>query len=75
GMTSLSPNERFKKHKTGARSKKGHKISSYFVEKYGTFLRPSLYEHLNPMTRTEAVKMEEELALSLRRKGYAVWWN
>jgi hypothetical protein len=74
-MTSHSPEERFKKHKTGYRSKKGYKISSWFVEKYGLYLRPSLYEEYNPMTRADAIKMEERLALHLRRRGYAVWWN
>ncbi len=75
GMTSQSPEERFKKHKTGCRTKKGHKISSNIVEKYGLYLRPSLYEHLNPMTKEEALKMEEQLSLELRCKGYAVWFN
>lgn len=77
GMTSKTPKERFKQHKTGYRNKKGHKISSNIVQRYGSYLRPSLYDHinLNPMTRTEALKMEEKLALDLRRKGYAVWFN
>jgi hypothetical protein len=75
GMTSHSPKERFLKHKTGYRTKAGHKISSNIVEKYGLYLRPSLYEHLNPMTKAAATAMEEELALKLRRQGYAVWWN
>jgi hypothetical protein len=30
---------------------------------------------LKPMTREEALRMEEKLALDLRRKGYAVWFN
>ena len=75
GMTSLSPNERYKKHKEGAKSKKGYKISAYFPEKYGTFLRPSLYNQYNPMTKSEAIKMEKWLAGNLRQRGYAVWWN
>ncbi len=75
GMTSKTPEERFKQHKTGYRNKKGHKISSNIVQKYGRYLRPSLYNHLDKMTRTEALKMEEKLALELRRKGYAVWFN
>lgn len=75
GMTAHSPKQRFEKHKTGYRNKKGIKISAYFVEKYGLFLRPSLYEAYNPMTRDEAIKMEEKLALLLKRKRYAVWWN
>jgi len=77
GMTSKSPAERFKQHKTGYISKKGHDISSSIVYKYGSYLRPSLYDHLNqkPMNRDEALKMEERLAWDLRRKGYAVWFN
>lgn len=77
GMTSKSPSERLKQHKIGYVNKKGQKISSNIVQKYGTYLRPSLYEdiNLNPMTRQEALIMEEKLALDLRRKGYAVWFN
>jgi hypothetical protein len=77
GMTSKTPAERFKQHKTGYKSKKGYKLSAYIVERYGSYLRPSLYNHLNvkPMTRQEALLMEEKLAWDLRRKGYAVWFN
>lgn len=75
GMTSHSPKERFRKHKEGFKTKKGIKISSWYVEKYGLYLRPSLYSHLNPLTRSAAKKIEKELAESLRRRGYAVWWN
>lgn len=77
GMTSKTPEERFKQHKTGYRNQKGHKLSSNIVQKYGTYLRPSLYNHINvnPMTREQALKMEEKLALDLRRQGYAVWFN
>ena len=75
GMTSKTPKERFLQHKTGYRNKKGRKLSSNIVQKYGSYLRPSLYNHLPPMTRIEALKMEEPLALELRRKRYAVWFN
>ena len=77
GMTSKTPAERFKQHKTGYINKKGHKISANIVEKYGSYLRPSLYNQINEkiMTRTEALLMEKKLALDLRRKGYAVWFN
>jgi len=75
GMTSKTPKERFLQHKTGYRNRKGHKLSSNIVQKYGMYLRPSLYNHLDPMTRSEALKMEERLALELRRKRYAVWYN
>lgn len=75
GMSSKTPKERLEQHKSGYRNKKGHKLSSNIVQKYGKYLRPSLYNHLGLMTRTEALKMEEELALELRRKRYAVWYN
>src|SRR5436190_3736267 len=77
GMTSKTPEERFHQHKIGYIGKKGYKLSSYIVQKYGTYLRPSLYSHLNfkPMTQQEALKMEEKLAWALRKKGYAVWFN
>ena len=76
GMTSKTPKERFLQHKTGYRNKKGYKLSSNLVEKYGMYLRPSLYNHIQPIqTRAEALKMEEQLALELRRQRYAVWYN
>ena len=77
GMTSKTPAERFAQHKTGFINKKGHKLSANIVEKYGTYLRPSLYEHVNEktMTKQEALAMEIKLALDLRRKGYGVWFN
>ncbi len=77
GMTSKTPEERFKQHKTGYVNKNGHKLSAYVAEKYGSYLRPSLYNHinLNPMTREQALIMEKKLALDLRRQGYAVWFN
>lgn len=76
GMTSKTPKERFEQHKTGYRNSKGHKLSSNIVEKYGMYLRPSLYNHIKPCSsRSEAVKLEEHLALELRRKKYAVWFN
>lgn len=75
GMTSKSPQERFMQHRTGARSGKGHKLSSDIVRKYGRYLRPSLYQHIGPLSRVEALAVEKGLALELRRKGYAVWTN
>ena len=76
GMTSKTPKERFIQHKTGYRNKKGYKLSSNIVQKYGMYLRPSLYNHIEPLlTRAEAIKMEEQLALALRRQRYAVWFN
>lgn len=75
GMTSKTPQERFKQHKEGYKSKKGHQLSSNIVRKYGNFLRPSLYNHLEPKTKKGAIEAEEKLALLLRRQRYAVWFN
>lgn len=76
GMTSKTPKVRFDQHKTGYVNKKGHKLSANIVEQYGLYLRGSLFHHIDPMTtRAEALKMEENLALELRRQGYAVWFN
>jgi hypothetical protein len=77
GMTSKDPKERLQQHKTGYVNKKGIKLSAYIVQRYGIYLRPSLYDHLNlkPMTRAQALLMEKKLALDLRRQGYAVWFN
>ncbi len=76
GMTSKTPQERFKQHKTGARSKKGFKLSASIVEKYGLYIRSSLSSHIKPVrSRARALALEKALGLELRRKNYAVWWN
>jgi predicted GIY-YIG superfamily endonuclease len=76
GMTSKDPKERFMQHKTGYRNKKGYKISSNIVEEYGLYLRPSLYNHIDPFfTRKEALIAEAQITLELRRERYAVWSN
>jgi len=77
GMTSKTPAERLKQHKIGYINKKGHKLSAYIVQKYGSYLRPSLYDDINlkSMTRQQALLMEEKLAWDLRKQGYAVWFN
>jgi hypothetical protein len=72
-MTSRMPQERFTQHKSGTLSRKGHNLSSTIVKKYGRYLRPSLYQHIGPLSRAEAREVEKGSALELRRKGYAVW--
>ncbi len=75
GMTSKTPQQRLAQHKGGARSAKGHKLSADIVRRYGRYLRPSLYQHIGPLSRAEALEVEKGLALELRRKGHAVWTN
>ena len=71
GYSSLKPEERYKKHMTQARSKKGgHKISSGKVYNYGykrNGLRPRRYKNINPLSSQKmAEKKEIELAEKLR---------
>jgi hypothetical protein len=75
GQTSKTPQERFAQHRTGYRNAKGQKLSANIVERYGRYLRPSLYQHIGPLSRDEALEVERGLTLELRRKGYAVWSN
>jgi predicted GIY-YIG superfamily endonuclease len=66
GMTGLTPEERLANHKAGIKAAK-------VVQKYGVRLVPTLYEHLNPMSYEDAVRMEVELANSLRKRGFQVF--
>jgi hypothetical protein len=66
GMTGLTPEERFAKHKAGIRANR-------YVQKYGLRLLPRLYAYANPMPYEAAREMEVELAIALRGEGYAVW--
>lgn len=75
GMTSKDVYERFEEHITGSRSRRGHKLSSNIVRRYGRYLRGSLFNHLPLMNREEALEAERDLALKLRRQRYAVWFG
>jgi predicted GIY-YIG superfamily endonuclease len=66
GMTGLTPEQRFANHKAGVKA-------SSVVKKYGVRLVPTLYEHLNPLTYQDAVRLEGQLAESLRKRGFRVF--
>jgi hypothetical protein len=66
GMTGLSPDLRFDKHKAGIQANR-------YVLRYGLRLLPELYDCYNPMPYEAARDMEVELAIGLREEGYAVW--
>mgnify|MGYP001546001238 FL=1 len=66
GMTGLTPEARFSKHKKGERANR-------YVERYGLRLLPKLYAWANPMPYEAAREMEVELAIGLREEGYGVW--
>jgi predicted GIY-YIG superfamily endonuclease len=66
GLTGLTPQERFSRHKAG-------KQASRIVKRYGVRLLPNFYKHLNPMTYEKAAAMEVALAAALRALGHGVW--
>lgn len=65
-MTGLTPEARFANHKAGRKAAR-------VVRKFGVRLVPRLYAHLNPMTYARAKQMEQDLADSLRKRGYQVF--
>jgi len=68
GSTCLPAEERLRNHLTGNHGNR-------YVYRYGRRLRPEFTGHYPPMTRDEAELTERELALELRARGYAVWFN
>jgi hypothetical protein len=66
GMTSVSPEERFAKHKAG------HKDCS-LVRDYGLHLARKKFSALPLLSRSDAQAMEAKHANYLRSQGYAVW--
>ena len=66
GMTGLTPEERLANHQAGVKAAR-------VVRRFGVRLVPTLYEHLNPMSYQDAVRMEVELAESLRKRGFQVF--
>ena len=66
GMTGLTPEARFAKHKAGIRANR-------YARDFGVRLLPRLYAYANPMPYEAAREMEVELAIALREEGYGVW--
>lgn len=67
GKSGHSPDVRYRQHKAGIKS--GKKI----VTRFGMYLRRRMC-NLN-LSHDEAVRLEKELAYSLRAKGHGVWQN
>lgn len=72
GETSKSPEARFKEHSERKRNRKGP-LFSRVVFKHQKCLLPTLYSHLNPLSRAEAKKFEGEIAEALRLEGIPVY--
>jgi predicted GIY-YIG superfamily endonuclease len=66
GMTGLTPEQRLANHKAGIKA-------SRYVKRFGERLVPKLYEHLRPMSYTDALAMEKQLFDELKAKGYQVF--
>ena len=66
GMTGLTPEQRLANHLSGIKAAR-------VVTRYGVRLVPTLYEHLNPLTYEDALRLESELADSLRKRGFQVF--
>jgi hypothetical protein len=66
GVTGLTPEERFRRHKAGIQD-------SGIARRYGLRLLPELYAYLNPMPYEAAAEMEADLAKDLRAAGHGVW--
>lgn len=68
GVTGLSPEERFARHRAGAQSGR-------FVRTHGVRLRLDLVEGYGNLPYRLAARMEPKLAAWLRAQGFAVWQN
>jgi hypothetical protein len=72
GETSKTPAARFREHARGKRNRRGP-LFSRVVHKHCKCLLPSLYSHLNPLSREEAKELEGEIAVALKREGIPVY--
>jgi hypothetical protein len=72
GETSKSPVARFNEHAQGKRNRKGP-LFSRVVYRHHKCLLPTLYHHLNPLSREEAKDLEGKIAEMLRLEGIPVY--
>jgi hypothetical protein len=68
GVTGLTPEARFERHRTGTQSGR-------FVRTHGIRLRLDLVEGFSRLPYRIAACMEPKLAAWLRAQGFAVWQN
>jgi hypothetical protein len=68
GVTGLTPEERFERHRSGTQSGR-------FVQAHGLRLRLDLVEGFSRLPYRIAACMEAKLAAWLRAQGFAVWQN
>jgi predicted GIY-YIG superfamily endonuclease len=68
GVTGLTPDQRFDRHKMGTQSAR-------FVRTHGVRLRLDLVEGFSRLPYRIAASMEPRVAAWLRAQGFAVWQN
>lgn len=68
GVTGLTPEARFERHRAGTQSGR-------FVRTHGRRLRLDLVEGFSRLPYRIAARMEPKLAAWLRAQGFAVWQN
>ena len=68
GVTGLTPEARFERHRAGTQSAR-------FVHEHGVRLRLDLVEGFSRLPYRSAACMEPKLAAWLRAQGFAVWQN
>jgi predicted GIY-YIG superfamily endonuclease len=68
GMTGLTPEKRFARHRAGTQSGR-------YVREYGVRLRLDLVEGFSRLPFPIAAFMESKLAAWLRAQGFGVWQN
>jgi predicted GIY-YIG superfamily endonuclease len=68
GVTGLTPEQRFERHRAGTQSAR-------FVREHGLRLRLDLVEGFSRLPYRIAACMEPKLAAWLRAQGFAVWQN
>lgn len=73
GQTTLTPEQRFEQHRSGARNAKGRRLHSKWPHRFGVRLRPDLYEQEPVLYRDdEALEAEAALAQRLELSGFSV---
>ncbi len=72
GETSKSPEVRFNEHAQAKRNRKGP-LFSRVVHRHCKYLLPTLYGHLNPLSREEARDLEGKIAEALKEEGIPVY--
>jgi len=72
GESSKTPSVRFNEHAKGKRNRNGP-LFSRIVYRHHECLLPTLYNHLNPLSREEAKDLEVRIAEALRQGGIPVY--